>query len=178
MTAEELLNLFSFGNAKVESGISEGAVDPDNPDESETPIEIHVVDAEDGSVLELITSVTDTENRNETNTVTNTENLNETNTDTDTLDSQQEELPEKKYRCKVCSQTFATHRRLIHHKVSSHPEDTTVYKCDQCPKSFFTNYDLSSHKVHTHSTSKDHICDQCGKRLVFVVFLLLFLYIL
>ena len=81
-----------------------------------------------------------------------------------TQDSQENETGGNVYKCKTCSEIFPTHRQLIKHKASDHPEDLTMYKCDDCDKLFFTQYDLKDHRAYHHPDDKIHVCEECGKR--------------
>ena len=150
MDKAELLNYLKF---KEEASTTEGADDPGTTTVSETTIEL--LEAETGPLLGLTNSVADSGNQAEISAQSMLESD----------DGFPFDLPPgKRYNCKVCSAVFPTHRRLIHHMVSDHPENTTKFQCDQCTKVFFTNYDLTSHKAYSHPTSKNFACEKCDKR--------------
>ncbi|XP_050081449.1 zinc finger protein 227-like [Anopheles maculipalpis] len=68
-----------------------------------------------------------------------------------------------KFRCTLCSKSFAKEGNLLSH-LQSHTDGIVekMFKCEMCPKSFKNKEDWKRH-VRVHTGEKPYTCDICSK---------------
>ncbi|XP_045509131.1 zinc finger protein 888-like isoform X1 [Colias croceus] len=72
---------------------------------------------------------------------------------------------EPAYECSTCKKRFAKRTYLQKHINISHLRKSQ-YKCSICKKLFITRWRLFNHRQKKHGVAKsrDHICNECGKK--------------
>ncbi|XP_077496552.1 uncharacterized protein LOC144107434 [Amblyomma americanum] len=79
--------------------------------------------------------------------------------------AQQEIGTQRRYRCDICSKTYAHINNLKAHQ----PVHTSErpYTCRLCPAAFARRFTLRTHVLDTHNAAGLHACDHCEKKFAF-----------
>ena len=64
--------------------------------------------------------------------------------------------------CNICSKEFKTQALLKRHSTLHEPTTKHEYKCQTCNKTFGRKTGLRRHEL-CHTSSRPHICQECGK---------------
>nr|XP_032526260.1 myoneurin-like isoform X4 [Danaus plexippus plexippus] len=70
----------------------------------------------------------------------------------------------KRYKCPICDEKFASYKYRIKHLNTVHGEKTTLFPCPSCPKVFDLCSRRTAHVRSHHLQERNHTCSVCGMK--------------
>ncbi|XP_050676817.1 zinc finger protein 559-like isoform X4 [Leptidea sinapis] len=70
----------------------------------------------------------------------------------------------KRYKCPICDEKFASYKYRIKHLNNVHGEKTAIFPCPSCPKVFDLCSRRTAHIRSQHLQERNHACSTCGMK--------------